>query len=112
MNKVEHVANEIVRGLKVQSGINLEPDDALIVARIAISVLEDVHENQLRTAFTRWHKFKNEYQARGKKWLYGTGDLPDIPNMASQPLPDYLCAAIRDDASTLPSGRHGRPLPA
>jgi hypothetical protein len=78
MNKVEHIANEIVRGLKVQSGINLEPDDAL---------------------------------NRGKKWLYGTGDLPDIPDMASQPLPDYLCAAIRDDASTLPSGRHGRPLP-
>ena len=39
MNKVEHVANEILRGLKVQSGIDLEPDDALIVARIAISVL-------------------------------------------------------------------------
>ena len=36
MNKVEHVANEIVRGLKVQSGIDLGPDDALIVARIAI----------------------------------------------------------------------------
>jgi hypothetical protein len=92
----------------VQSGIDLEPDDALIVARIVISVLKGVHENQLRTAFTL-AQIQNEYQARGKKWLYGTGHLPDIPNMASQPLPDYLCAAIRDDASTLPSGRHRRP---
>jgi len=96
MNKVEHVANEIVRGLKVQSGIDLGPDDALIVARIAISVLEDVHANQLRTAFARWHKFKSEYQARGKEWLHGTGDLPDLPDMASKPLPDYLSAAIKD----------------
>jgi hypothetical protein len=39
----------------------LEPDDALIVARIAILVLEVVHANQLRTAFARWHKFKSEY---------------------------------------------------
>jgi hypothetical protein len=110
MNKVEHVANEILRGLKVQGGIDLEADDALIVARIAISVLEEVHEDKVRRAFARWQKFKSEHQARGKKWLYGTGDLPDIPNMASQPLPDYLCAAIRDDASTLPSGRHGPSL--
>jgi hypothetical protein len=109
MNEVEHVANEIVRGLKVQNGIDFEPEDALIIARIAISVLEEIHENKVRTAFARWQRFKSEHQARGKKWLYGTGDLPDIPNMASQPLPDYLCAAMRDDASTLPSGRHGRP---
>ena len=39
MNKVEHVANEVVRGLKERSGIDLEPENALIMARIAISVL-------------------------------------------------------------------------
>ena len=111
MNKVEHVANEILRGLKVQSGIDLEPDDALIVARIAISVLEDVHDDKVRRAFARWQKFKTEHQARGKKWLNGTGDLPVIPNMANQPLPDYLCAATREDDSIFPSGRYGRPAP-
>jgi hypothetical protein len=97
MNKVEHVANQVVRGLKERSGIDLEPENALIMARIAISVLEEVHEKKIRTAFARWQKFKSEHQARGKEWLHGTGDLPKIPNMASQPLPDYLCAAIRED---------------
>lgn len=46
MNKVEHVADESVRGLKEQGGIELEPDDALIVARLAISVLGQVHEDK------------------------------------------------------------------
>jgi hypothetical protein len=110
MNKVEHVANEILRGLKVQSGIDLEPDDALIVARIAISVLEDVHDDKVRRAFARWQKFKTEHQAREEvaKWDRRPAV---IPNMANQPLPDYLCAAIREDDSIFPSGRYGRPAP-
>jgi hypothetical protein len=96
MNKVDHVAHEILRGLKAQSGIDLEPDDALIVARIAISVLEVVHVARVRRACARWHRFKSEYRARGKEWLHGTGDLPNLPDMASEPLPDYLSAAIRE----------------
>jgi len=96
MNKVDHVADEILRGLKDQSGIDLEPDDALIVARIAISVLENIHADRVRRACARWHRFKSEYQTRGKEWLHGTGDLPDLPDMASKPLPDYLSAAIKD----------------
>jgi hypothetical protein len=96
MNKADHVAHEIRRDLKAQSGIDLGPDDALIVARIAISVLEGVHVDRVRRACARWHKFKSEYQARGKEWLHGTGELPDLPDMASEPLPDYLSAAIRD----------------
>ena len=71
MNKVEHIANEIVRGLKVQNGIELEPENALIIARIAISVLEKVHERKVRTAFARWQRFKSEHKAGGKKWLDG-----------------------------------------
>ena len=71
MNKVEHIANEIVRGLKVQNGIELEPENALIIARIAISVLEKVHERKVRTAFARWEPFKSEHKAGGKKWLDG-----------------------------------------
>jgi len=96
MNKVDHVAHEIVRGLKAQGGIDLKPDDALIVARVAISVLEGVYVDKVRRACARWHRFKSEYQARGKEWLHGTGDLPDLPDMASEPLPDYLSAVIRD----------------
>jgi len=82
--------------LKAQGGIDLKPDDALIVARIAVSVLEGVYVVKVRRACARWHRFKFEYQARGKEWLHGTGDLPDLPDMASEPLPDYLAAAIRD----------------
>jgi hypothetical protein len=96
MNKVDLVAHEILRDLKAQRGIELEHDDALIIARIAISVLEGVHVDRVRRACVRWHRFKSEYQARGKEWLHGTGDLPDLPDMASEPLPDYLSAAIRD----------------
>jgi hypothetical protein len=96
MNKVDLVAQEILRGLKAHGGNDLEPDDALIVARIAISVLEGVHIDRVRRACVRWHRFKDEFQARGKEWLYGTGDLPDLPDMASEPLPDYLSAAISD----------------
>ena len=57
MNKVEHVANEIVRGLKVQSGIDLEPDDALTVARIVISVLKGAPKTSSEL-LSPWHKFK------------------------------------------------------
>jgi hypothetical protein len=96
MNKIDHVAHGILRDLKAQGGIELEPDDALIVARTAISVLEGVYIDKVRRACVRWHRFKREYQARGKEWLHGTGDLPDFPDMASEPLPDYLSAAIRD----------------
>jgi hypothetical protein len=96
MNKVDRVAHEILRELKAQGGIDLEPEDALIVARIAISVLEGVHVDCVRRACARWHRFKSEFQARGKEWLHGTGDLPELPDMASEPLPDYLAAAIRD----------------
>jgi hypothetical protein len=96
MNKVEHVADERVRGLKEQGGIELEPDDALIVA-----VLGQVHEDKFAWPVPDGRNSKASTKL-GKKWLYGTGDLPDIPNMASQPLPDYLRAAIREDESTLP----------
>jgi len=96
MNKVDQVADGILRDLKAQSGIDLERDHALIIAHISISVLEGVHVDRVRRACARWHRFKSEYQARGKEWLHGTGDLPDLPDMASEPLPDYLSAAIRD----------------
>ena len=71
MNKVEHVANEILRGLKVQNGIDLEPDDALIVARIAISVLEDVHDDKVRRAFCQMAEIQDRTPSSGKevaKW--------------------------------------------
>ncbi len=93
MDKAEHVANEIVRTLSVQSGIHLAPEHALMVAGAAISVLEEVHEKKVRTALARWQKLNSEHKARGKKWLRGTGDMPHIP-MASQPLPDYLYARM------------------
>ena len=95
MNKDEHVANEIVRALKMESRMPLDPEDALLVARVAISTLEEIHENNVRTAFVKWEKLNSEHRARRKKWLSTTGDMPHVPNMAGQPLPDYLCAAIR-----------------
>ena len=98
MNKAEYVAKEIVRALKLEDKTSLEPEDALIVARAAISILEEIHEKQVRTALGTWQKLNSEHRARGKKWLHGTGDTPHVPNMASQPLPDYLSEAIKDDS--------------
>ena len=97
MNKAEYVANEIVRALKVEGRTSLEPEDALIVARAAISILEAIHDKQVRTALSTWQKLNIEHRARAKKWLHGTGDMPNIPNRASQPLPEYLSEAIRED---------------
>jgi hypothetical protein len=84
MNKVDQVADEILRDLKAQSGIDLERDHALIIAHIRISALEGVHVDRVRRACARWHRFKSEYQARGKEWLHGTGDLPDLPTSRRQ----------------------------
>jgi hypothetical protein len=79
MNKAEFIAKKVVRVLKSESRRELDPDDALLVARVAVSALEEIHENSLRAALTRWEKLNREHRAR------------------SQPLPDYLSAALRDD---------------
>ena len=97
MNKAEFIAKKVVRVLKSESRRELDPDDALLVARVAVSALEEIHENSLRAALTRWEKLNREHRARGKKWMNTTGDMPHVPNQASQPLPDYLSAALRDD---------------
>jgi hypothetical protein len=101
MNKAEHVANEIVRALKMENRMPLDPEDALFVARVAISTLERIHENNVRMAFARWEKLNSEHRVRRKKWLNTTGDMPHFRNMASQPLPDYVSAAIREDMDQL-----------
>jgi hypothetical protein len=72
----------------------LDAKDAMIAARTAIFDSAGDHERKIGGACLRWQGFNSEHRARGKGWMQGTGDMP-IPNMASEPLPDYLCAALK-----------------
>jgi hypothetical protein len=94
MNKVEEVADAIANALRAQIGLVLRSEEALVAAHAAISTLQPIHERRIRTALATWQRLNSEHKARAKKWLHGTGDMPDVPNMASGPLSDYLAAAI------------------
>jgi hypothetical protein len=97
MNKVEEVADAIANALRAQIGLVLRSEEALVAANAAISTLQPLYEKRIRTALATWQRLNSERKARGKKWLHGTGDMPDALDMPSGPLPDYLAAAIREE---------------